>query len=126
MKIQAKSDIDFTQVEDADTVWITQGNVYPVLGIDSEFYRIIDDQKEPILYRKENFDIVDSVIPDHWVKKEYPDGDYYIDPPEFSEPGFYEDYFDGRPQAVKIYERYLTLNGLKDYIKSSHDELPPV
>lgn len=122
MKIQARLDIDSKQVEDADIVWITKGNIYPVLGIDAEFYRIIDDQKEPILYRKENFDIVDSAIPDHWVKIEYPDGDYYIDPLEFSEPGFYEDYFDGLPQVVKIYERYLTLTGLKDYIKPSHDE----
>lgn len=67
---------------------------------------------EPVLYEKKIFEPVDNKIPDHWIREEFEDGEYYIDPPEFSDAGFFEDYFDGRKSAINVYERYLKLNGL--------------
>ncbi len=86
---------------------------YAVIGIDDMHYRVINDNKEPVLYRNDIFDVMDSHVPDHWVRREYSDGEFYLEPPEFSEIGFFEDYFDGKESAVVEYSRYLVLCGIK-------------
>ena len=78
---------------------LTKGNEYIVVGLDHECYRVLNDANEPILYPKECFSISESGIPNDWIRRKYPDGEYHIDPPECAQPGFYEDYFDGNEQA---------------------------
>lgn len=102
-----------TEILKANPKNLTPGVSYVVIGLDWESFRIINDLLEPVLYSKELFEIDEPTIPSDWVEQTFDDGEYYIDPPEFSEAGFYENYFDGQSQAAKIYERYLILNGLR-------------
>jgi hypothetical protein len=105
MKVQLKNDVHING--------LTLDAIYEVIGIDDLYCRVINDNKDPVLYEKEVFKVVDAWVPVHWVKREYSDGEFYLDPPEFSEVGFFEDYFDGKQDAITKYNRYLSLNGLK-------------
>lgn len=104
MKIQIKNDVDVNG--------LTLNAVYAVIGIDDIYYRVVNDNKDPILYKKNIFNIIDPYVPEHWLRRGYPDGEFYLDPPEFSEIGFFEDYFDGNQDAVTRYNEYLSLNGI--------------
>ena len=105
MKIQIKNDLHANG--------LSPGVAYAVIGIDDMHYRVINDNKEPVLYRNDIFDVMDPHVPEHWIRREYSDGEFYLEPPEFSEIGFFEDYFDGKKSAVVEYNRYLVLSGIK-------------
>lgn len=77
---------------------------YLVVGIDDSHYRLVNDDREPVLYPKPSFRVVDHRIPGDWAREDFPDGEYYIDPPETSAVGFYEDLFDGDPTAVAVFK----------------------
>ena len=113
MIVRAEKDVKVNIDNGQEYPFLTPHKDYQVIGISFDSYRIIDDLDEPVLYPKDLFSIIDDNIPKHWIRDDGEDGDYYIDPPEFSEPGFYEDLFDGKQYAVKRYKRYLKLNGLK-------------
>ena len=83
------------------------GREYLVVGLDDENYRVVDEDSEPILYARECFDVTDASIPPDWVRDEGRAGDYYIDPPECAKRGFYEAYFDDKPEAVATFNRVL-------------------
>ena len=75
---------------------ITVGREYVVAGHDWFTYRVVNDHGEPVLFEKELFEVVDPYEDSTWVKKgPFEDGDYYVDPPECRQPGFYERWFDG-------------------------------
>jgi hypothetical protein len=99
---------------EANALGITQGSLYLVVGIDDLYYRIVNDNKEPILYKKELFDVIDALVPKNWVRQDYSDGEFYLHPPEFSEVGFFEDFFDGNQSAVFAYRNYLSKNGVSN------------
>lgn len=85
---------------------LTPNRIYLVVEIDDTYFRIINDNREPILHRKELFDIVDPDIPKDWVRKDFDDGGYRINPPRMGDRGFYEDYFDGATYAIEEFEKY--------------------
>jgi hypothetical protein len=96
-----------------DEFWsLTPGKQYVVIGLDHESYRIVDDKGEPILFSKDGFKILDNTIPEDWVWKRYSEDEYYADPPELGRPGFYEDFFDGKSEALKQFRDYLRKTGL--------------
>lgn len=104
MKVSIKSKVSAPE--------ITSGIIYSVLGIDDLYYRVVNDNKEPILYEKDLFDVIDACVPEDWVRRDYSDGEFYLHPPEFSEVGFFEDFFDGKKSAALIYRNYLIKNGI--------------
>ena len=72
----------------------TVGNVYRVLGIESDSLRIVSDAGEPTLFHPNAFEFVDATQPSEWVA-ERSDGALYAYPPELREPrGFFEKFFD--------------------------------
>jgi hypothetical protein len=85
---------------------LVQGNEYEVIGIDDEYYRVIDDKGDPILYPKNYFLESDLVPPDGWVVDKYEDGQYAASPPELAAPRFFEDYHDGRSRAVEVFKEF--------------------
>lgn len=113
MKIKTHKNVNDLPDSESCHPYLTPNTIYTVIGIDDEFYRIVDDSFEPVLYPKEVFDVIDPNYPDSWVKTEYEDGEYYIEPPELSSSGFFEDYFDGVEQAVLAYKNYLVKVGIK-------------
>ena len=91
---------------------LTSGQEYFVIGLDHESFRIVDNKGEPILFPKEGFKTLDNTLPEDWIWKRYSEDEYYADPPELGRPGFYEDYFDGKAEAMEQFRDYLRKSGL--------------
>lgn len=66
---------------------------YFVLGVGEEYYRVVADDGEPILFPKTLFEVLDTLLPSDWRFDEFEDGEYRLGPKRTAEPGFYEDYF---------------------------------
>jgi len=113
MKVRAKQVIHDHILDEFDHQNLEAGKTYEVIGVSPDNYRVIDEAGEPILYPNYLFDIVDSAIPESWVRREYGPDECYINPPELSRPGFYEDYFDGKAEAKEIFEKFLSSQGLR-------------
>ena len=111
MKVKAKTTVHDRLVDESEHRGLSAGAVYDVVGLDSENFRLIDDNDQPFLYPKALFEIVDPAIPDDWVT-ETQDDEYYVDPPELAMPGFYEAYFDGVEAAVKKFEDFRSRSSL--------------
>ena len=77
---------------------------YLVVGLSEEFLRVINDAGEPILYPRSCFEFSEGEIPIDWVREEFPDGEFHIEPAETASIGFYERFFDGDQDAVDAFE----------------------
>lgn len=98
---------------------------YDVLEIQRYDYRIIDENGEPCLHDKRIFDIVDPSIPKDYIYQFYFEDDektviseygetwrdfeeeYNITPSCFSQRAFFDLYFDGHSEQVKIFNEYI-------------------
>lgn len=108
MKVRVK-DIAHDQIySESKHPNITIGNVYYILGIEYGDYRILNDNNEPTLYEKEIFDIVDSSIPQDWIKEDCGDGDFCMYPLELSiNKYFFEQYFDYNKEVREAFDAYI-------------------
>jgi hypothetical protein len=84
---------------------LTAGQLYPVIGIEADSYRIIDDDGKPYLFEPDLFDVVDRNEPQDWVVEVGDDGERYAYPAALSAVGFFEDFHDGKPEAVATFWR---------------------
>ena len=91
---------------------LTKGREYVVLGTSYNRLRILNDGGDPALYPRRAFDVLDESIPDNWVWMRGDEGESYADPPEMSERGFYERYFDGDEDAIFQFNEYLKDHGI--------------
>src|ERR1041385_2807030 len=85
---------------------LTRGAIYEVIGVEADWYRLLNDAGAPTLFPPELFTIVDPRRPRHWTTR-IADGVEYAYAPELARPGFFEDYFEGDTVAVKAFHRYL-------------------
>lgn len=79
---------------------LTPGQPYAVIGIEADDLRILNDQGRPYLYPASLFKMVDPLEPDDWITEFGEDGERYAYPPPLNECGFFEDFFDDKPEAV--------------------------
>jgi hypothetical protein len=86
---------------------LTAGHVYDVIGIEADDYRILNDEGQPYLYDHDLFVIVDDQEPADWETEFGEEGERYAYPPELNEPGFFEDFFDGKTEAIVTFHHYL-------------------
>ncbi len=86
---------------------LTPGQPYLVLGIEADDFRILNEQGRPYVYSREIFAVVDAREPDDWVKEIGEDNERYAYPPPLNSVGFFEDYFDGKPDAVATFWRVM-------------------
>ena len=91
---------------------LTPGLEYVVIGVDHESYRVVDDKGAPILFPREGFRVVDETIPQDWIWDRQSDDEYYGGPESLQTAGFYEDYFDGKPEAIEQFTQYLQHHGI--------------
>ncbi len=91
---------------------LTTNKEYEVIGIEADYYRIIDEKNEPILFSPDCFEIVDNDKPPFWVTEIGEDGEEYSYPPKWNEIGFFEDFFD--------YVKNVKDQFWKDYSKFYH------
>ena len=93
--------------EDSNWPDIAMGQPYVVLGIEADALRILNDQGRPYLYPREIFEILDSREPSDWVTELGDENERYAYPKALNEVGFFEDYFDGRPEVIATFWRVL-------------------
>jgi hypothetical protein len=86
---------------------LTPDQPYVVLGIEADDLRILNDQGRPYLYPHELFSVVDAREPDDWTSELGADNERYAYPPPLNHSGFFEDYFDGKPEAVATFWRVM-------------------
>lgn len=89
----------------ADYPELSNGQTYCVIGIEADDYRLLDDRGRPYLYPAELFAIVDAGEPEEWVISTGDDGERYAYPAALNEPGFFEDFFEGRPESITAFWR---------------------
>ena len=80
---------------------------YTVIGIEVDDFRILNDAGRPYLYPRLFFRVIDWREPADWVTEVGSDGERYAYPPPFNSPGFFEDFFDDKPNAVGTFWRVM-------------------
>ncbi len=88
---------------------LTPDQPYMVLGIEADDFRILNDQGRPYLYPPEIFVLVDAREPEDWVSERGADNERYAYPRLLNQNGFFEDYFDGKAEAVATFWRAMNL-----------------
>jgi hypothetical protein len=78
---------------------LTLGQTYEVLGIEADWYRILNDHRDPVLFDPHCFSIVDPVEPAFWLRSLGDDGELYAYPPAWNAPRFFEDFHDRVPRV---------------------------
>ena len=91
--------------------YLTSGKEYFVIGIEADYYRIVDDAQEPVLFSQKFFDIVDSQRPKEWIIIFGEHNVEYAYPKEMNAPGFFEDYFDDNPATRLLFWNYIKEKG---------------
>lgn len=80
---------------------------YCVLGIEADDYRLLNDLGKPYLYGADLFDVVEHTEPDDWITEFGDDGERYAYPTPLNQPGFFEDFFDHKPEQMAIFWRVV-------------------
>jgi len=86
---------------------LTAGQPYVVIGIEAGDFRILNEAGRPYLYPPKLFKLLDANEPADWVAELGDDGERYAYPPPLNAPGFFEDFFDHNPKAVKTFWRVV-------------------
>ena len=76
-------------------------------GIEANGFRILNDSGRPYLYPPHLFKLVDSHEPCDWVTEYGEDEERYAYPPPLNKPGFFEDFFDEKAEAVRTFWRIV-------------------
>lgn len=113
MKVKPKPMIHDNILDEYSHEFLSIYKIYDVIEINDEYYRVINERKEPILYPKYLFIVIDSYIPQSWTRHDYEDGEYFIGPPELNKKGFYEDFFDGDQKAISLFWEIMNRESLK-------------
>lgn len=97
------------QLSQADSQYpdLTPDQPYVVLGIEADDFRILNDRGRPYLYPRDLFTLVDAREPEDWVSELGEDDERYAYPPPLNESGFFEDYFDGKSEAISTFWRVM-------------------
>ncbi len=86
---------------------LTPEQQYVVIGVEADDLRILNDQGRPYLYPADLFEVADSREPDDWVTEFGEDGERYAYPLPLNESGFFEDFFDAKPETVAVFWRVV-------------------
>lgn len=82
---------------------LSEDQPYFVIGIEADDYRLLNDAGKPYLYPSEIFEVIDSRRPENWVTEFGDDGEQYAYPPPLNGAGFFEDFFDHKPEQTAIF-----------------------
>ena len=86
---------------------LSPGHQYVVIGIEAGDLRLLNDRGMPYLYPRGLFDLVDEREPADWVVTLGADGERYAYPSPLDAVGFFEDYFDRKPEAAATFWRVV-------------------
>ena len=112
MKVKCFKLLDHQGNEKLSSNSLTLGKEYVVLEIDqafnkAPFYRLVGDHDDhsPALFDARQFQITSGLIPDSWTIHQVSNTFISQGPKLWQEPGFWEDCYDGKPEALEIYKR---------------------
>ena len=80
---------------------------YFVIGIEANDFRILNDKGKPYLYPSDLFDVIDPQHPQDWITEFGSDGEEYSYPACLNAPGFFEDFFDQKPEQTSVFWHVL-------------------
>jgi len=86
---------------------LTPGQTYAVIGIEADDCRILNDHGRPYLYPHNLFEIEVAYEPGDWVTEIGDEGERYSYPSALNAPGFFEDFFDGKREAITLFWRVI-------------------
>jgi hypothetical protein len=98
-----------------NSLCLTIGRIYEVLGIEADAYRLLTDEEakpygnQPVLYAPGCFKVIDPEEPDFWICQYGENDERYCYPPEWNEDGFFEDYHDGNQEVRERFWNMLKL-----------------
>ena len=90
--------------------WLTIGSIYQVLSIHMEFggrlkFQLVgDDGLTPAFHDAEQFEVTSNIIPSGWRVSSVPGSHFELAPKAWSEPDFWEKYFDGDAEAISLFQ----------------------
>ena len=90
--------------------WLTPHTEYLVLAVEASAtgensYRIeSEDNRTPALFEAKLFTLVNNRLPTLWIAVQQQDLLLQLMPARWSEDGFWERFFDGDPEACRVYE----------------------
>ena len=90
------------------TLSIHPNQIYDVLEIYDDYYRLLNDGNEPVLFHKDNFKIVDIKKNNNWIKEIDNENVIYFTLSQWKD-FFFEDYFEGKKDS---YNQFI--NDIKD------------
>ena len=82
---------------------LTPQQHYAVIGIEADDFRLLNDRGQLYPYPPQLFKIVDPHEPDDWITEYGDDGERYAYPPALHTYGFFEDFFDAKPETVATF-----------------------
>lgn len=86
---------------------LTPGQSYVVIGIEADDYRILNDHGRPYLYPHDLFEVEVAYEPNDWVTEIGEEGERYSYPPTLNATGFFENFFDGKQEAIALFWRVI-------------------
>lgn len=86
---------------------MTPWQSYHVIGIEADDYRILNDPGRPYLYPHDLFEIELPYEPGDWITKIGEEGKRYSYPAALNAPVFFEDFFDGKKEAISLFWRII-------------------
>lgn len=91
------------RMRQADYPDLTFTRTYAVIGIEADDLRLLNDHGKPYLYPRAIFEIVDAHEPSDWIVEIGDEGEKYAYPRSLNTPGFFEDFFDAKAEAVATF-----------------------
>jgi hypothetical protein len=110
-----KHPIIYSKVDKHDI--FTKDKEYAILGIEGNSHRVICDCGCPCLINETNINEYTWSPPIEWDTELWEDGELFCYPNCFFEYGFFEDVFDRDIKSLKVVEKYLMENNLKEELK---------
>ena len=110
MKVRCVQLIDAFGKPQERSDWLTKGKVYQVLsvyqGADRKWkLRLVGDGLNGVaLFSMEGFEVMTSTIPPTWIASWGNQGAFDMSPEPWTRVGFWEDFYDQKPYALKIFE----------------------
>jgi len=86
---------------------LTARQHYAVIGIEADDFRLLNDRGQPYLYLHQLFKVIDRHESDVWITEVGEDGERYAYPPPLHICGFFEDFFDAKPEIVATFWRVV-------------------
>ena len=110
MKVRCVKLLDSRGNHSEQSPWLTLEKAYHVLAVELDtngkwLLRLVGDGLNGVaLFSLDQFEMTSSKIPPSWIIWWRKNGLFELAPEPWTRPGFWEDFYDGKPEARRIFE----------------------